>query len=140
MIKELIMKKKGFTLIEMLVVIAIIAMLMAILIPIFGKAVNILSGVQTEEQVMESAEIVQLKNNVVSVELDKPYKIELKPAFNGGNVSIYLTNTPENSEIIKENGKTYLYWIPVNRNHIKTTVITASKNLKKEQEINLLVR
>jgi prepilin-type N-terminal cleavage/methylation domain-containing protein len=134
------MKKKGFTLIELMVVVAIIAMLLAILIPAMKKGIDIARGVQTEEQVMEAAEIVQLVNNVVSVEVDKPYKIELKPSFMGDSVSIYLTNTPENSEIIKEAGKTYLYWVPVDSKMIKTTVITASKNLNKEQEITLIVR
>jgi hypothetical protein len=119
-------------------------MLGAILVPAIQKGINIARGVQTDEQVeaelMESAEIVQLVNNVVAVDVDKPYKIELKPAFNGAGVNIYLSNTPENSEIIKEGGKTYLYWIPVDRKQIKTTVITASPNLNKEQEITLIVR
>lgn len=132
------MKKKGFTLIELIVVVAIIAMLLALIVPAISKVKNILSGVQTEEQ----AEIIQLENNTVAVSLDVPYKIELKPAFQGAgiNINVYLTNTPENSEIIKENGKTYLYWIPTSRETITTTVITATPDLKKEQEITLLVR
>ena len=134
------MEKKGFTLIEMLVVIATIMMLLALVVPAIQKVSDIANGVQTEDQVKQSAEIVQLENNNVAVEIDVPYKIELKPAFSGAGVNIYLTNLPENSEIIKENGKTYLYWIPVDRKMITTTVITATSDLKKEQEITLMVR
>ena len=134
------MKKKGFTLVELMVVVAIIAMILALIVPAISKVKDQINGVQTDAQVMESAEIIQLKNNIISVEIDKPYKIELKPAFQGDGVNIYLTNTPENSEIIKENGKTYLYWVPTSRKTITTTVITVTPDLKKEQEVTLLVR
>ncbi len=108
--------------------------------PALGKVKRLLSGEKTDTQVMESAEIIQFENDTVAVNLDQPYKIELKPAFQGAGVNIYLTNTPENSEIIQENGKTYLYWIPVSRETITTTVITATSNLKEKQEVTLLVR
>ncbi len=134
------MKNKAFTLIELMVIICIIAMLLAIAVPGFKKVKDLINGVQTVEDQMAAAEIVQLTNGKVAVTLDVAYKIELKPAFNGAGVNVYLSELPENSEIIQENGKTYLYWVPTVRKTTKTTLITAAAGTNKEQEITLMVR
>lgn len=134
------MKNKAFTLIELMVIICIILMLMAVAVPVFRKVMDKVNGVQTVEQIQAAAEIVQITNGFVAVNLDVAYKVELKPAFNGVGVNVYLSELPENSEIIQENGKTYLYWVPTVKKTTKTTMITAAAGTNKEQEITLMVR
>ena len=135
------MKNKAFTLIEVMVVIAIIAMIAAMIMPAIGKIKDKINGVESPENVMANAEIVQINGTACAVNLDQAYKVELKPSFNGVGVSVYLSTLPDNSEIIQENGKTYLYWVPLTRNTVKTTLITAGAGgLKETKEITLMVR
>jgi len=134
------MKLRGFTLIELIVVMAIIALLISILLPAFRAIL----GDKAEQETIDllaTAEIVQVVNGTAAVSVDVPYKIELKPAYVGANVAVHLSNIPENSEIIQENGKYYLFWVPLDRTTLETTIITSAPNLdKQEQKITVMVR
>lgn len=130
------MKTKGFTLIELLVVIAIIAMLLALVVPALRGVADYAKEIDTQK----TATLVPMENNLAGVVLDQLQKIELKPAFNGPNVTIYLSYMPDGSKIIEEDGKFYLLWTPLTRAMVKTTVITSAPNLTKEQEIEFIVR
>lgn len=135
------MKNKGFTLIELMVVVCIIAMLLAIALPAMQAIINKAKGIESPDDIMAKAQIVQIEGTSVAVTADEAVKIELKPAFNGAGVKIFLSTLPENSEIIQENGKTYLYWIPLKAGeHITTNIITSAGELKETKEIKLMVR
>lgn len=132
------MKKKAFTLIELLVVMAIIAMLLGLVANKF-RSVKDQLAIDAGEEAYNNAVIVKIDKNTAMVRQDQINKIELKPAFSGPGVKVYLTNTPSNSEIIVENGKSYLMWAPENTETFKTTVITKSSDMKEEREITIFV-
>lgn len=134
------MKKNGFTLIELIVIICIIALLLAILVPAILKTKEYAEEIAAKQKAEAEVTIVVMKTNVVLVKVDVACKIELKPAFSGPNVEIYLSKTPGDSEIVVENGKYYLLWTPQKANTFKTTLITAAAHLKEEKEITILVR
>lgn len=132
------MKKKAFTLIELLVVMAIIAMLLGLVANKF-RSVKDQLAIDAGEEAYNNAVIVKIDKNTAMVRQDQINKIELKPAFSGPGVKVYLTNTPSNSEIIVENGKSYLMWAPENTETFKTTIITKSSDMKEEREITIFV-
>ena len=132
------MKKKAFTLIELLVVMAIIAMLLSLVVTGVKSVKDKLEEASGAEA-YKNAVVVTLSNDSAMVRQDQLNKIELKPAFSGPGVKVFLTDTPTNSEIVVENGKSYLLWGPENKETFKTTIITSSGDMKKEQEITIFV-
>jgi competence protein ComGC len=137
------MKLKAFTLVEIMVIIAIMAMIIVIVIPPIKALYYITTDKEipkTVEQIEQDAEIIQIENDLVAVDKNKTIKIEIKPAFHGKDVKVYLTNLPDNSRLIYNNGKTYLFWIPQKSDITKTTIITAAGELKETYEIKLIVR
>jgi prepilin-type N-terminal cleavage/methylation domain-containing protein len=132
------MKKKAFTLIELLVVMAIIAMLLSLVVT-GVKKVREQKVVDEQAEAYNNAVVVVISDDSAMARQDQINKIELKPAFSGPGVKVYLTNTPSNSEIIVENGKSYLMWAPENTETLKTTIITKSADMKEEREIKIFV-
>lgn len=130
------MSRKGFSLMELLVCVAILAMLFAILFPALKKIKDMAEEIRAET----NATVVVLEKGLVEIEQNKPYKIELKPALNGINIKIYLTDLPEGGKMIEEDGKTYLLWTPTTRETFKTKLITSGENLKEETEIMVFVK
>ncbi len=130
------MKKNGFTLIELIVIIAIIAMLLAMLVPAMKK----IAGKAEEIMAEQKAVVVVMKTDTAAVKVDILHKIELRPDFSGPKVQVYLSNVPEGAEIIAEGSKYYLLWTPHQITMFTTTVITAAPpNLTKEREITIMV-
>jgi prepilin-type N-terminal cleavage/methylation domain-containing protein len=134
------MKAKGFTLIELMVVMLIVSLLVAVAIPVISGKVQ--SKVQSKEQVpqKQSIAIVELKNDSLLIHQNINYKIILKPAFQGPNVDLYLTEIPDNAEVIIENGRYYLLWTPMTGSTLRTTIITSAPNLMKEQDVTIFVK
>lgn len=125
------MKSKGFASIELMVVILTIFLLVALIVPARKKA-------QKLQELTENTVII--KDGAALVTRDQLCKIELKPAFTGKNVEVYLSYIPDTATIITENDKYYLLWKPTSRKVLKTTLITAAPNLTKEQEIMIFVK
>jgi type II secretory pathway pseudopilin PulG len=130
------MNRKGFSLMELLVIIAIIFLLLGILFP----AINAVKNAADEIVAQTNATVVVLEKGLAEIEQNKPYKIELKPALNGVNIKIYLTEIPDGGTMIEENGKTYLLWTPTTRETFKTKLITSGENIKEEIEIMVFVK
>lgn len=126
------MKKKAFTLVELMVVIMIIAMLIAILIPALIKRRE---GINKQEII-----VVKVENDCAVANQNQPNKIELKPAFQGNNVELYLSNMPSNSKIIREDNMFYLLWTPPDRSTLNTIIITAAPNIKETRQITIFVK
>ena len=111
---------------------AIIAMLLGLLIPAI-KTVKDKLAEQAGAEAYENAVVVTISNDSAMARQDQINKIELKPAFSGPSVEVFLTDTPTNSEIIVENGKSYLMWAPESTETFKTTIITSSSSGMKEK-------
>ncbi len=152
------MKKKGFSLIELMIVISIIGLLAAIMIPAVKKAKELAKDKEATDQKKQyqpveqprtrSVEppkdqiiIVTVKKGIAWCTLNADNKIELKPAFVGTNVNVFMSSLPDRATIVQENGKHYLLWTPTKKEIFKGVMTTAAPGMdKKEDKITIFVR
>lgn len=130
------MRKKGFTLVELIVTIMIIAMLIAITVPAMMKIKTMAEGIRETQ----NATVVVTEKGLVEVRLGQLSKIELKPAFNGIGVKVFLAEIPDGGEIIEKDNRYYLLWTPATKETFKTIIITSAGELTKEEELMIFVK
>jgi len=90
-IKQLLNKEEGFTLVELLAVLAILALIVGIAIPMIG---NVVSNSQTKADAAQSELIVnaaQLQAVEAGTKFDASKAIDIDPLVNAG----YLESDPE---------------------------------------------
>ena len=130
------MKNRGFTLIDLLVTIAILSMLCVLSLPVIQKVGENLD----KEKAVEEAVEVLVENNSALASQQQLNKIIIKPAFYGKGMDCFLSDMPTGSEMHREGNNFHLLWTPEDNETFKTTIITVAPNLKEKQEITIYVR
>jgi len=141
------MKKKGFTLIELMVLIAIVAMLAAILAP----ACNKIRQAVEEAEIQDNAQVAQIENGNLNLKVGITYKILLSPSFvsDGSAPTMSIKDPPAGISIGVEEGDggsvfSYLYWTPQETGLSKMIVVTQStkrdgSEMKEERIVEVFV-
>lgn len=137
------MQKKGFTLIELMVIIAIIAMLLSIIGPCIKKV--------KEAEERQDAQVAKIENGNLNLKTGITYKILLSPSFisDGSVPTMSIKNPPAGVSIRVEEGQggstvSYLYWTPQEVGLSKMTIVTTAttrdgSGMKEERIVEVFI-
>ena len=121
------MKKKGFTLIELFVIIAIIAMLLAIVMPVFKGCKNMIGEmIVTNQEISEMPEIFIISDGALwgVGDLGKAQVEPIIPSSKRIKYKVVVKNLPVGAELKKVGEEYFIIWQPQEQISQEISIVT----------------